>query len=261
MEGFEFAFVPPGGSEFALSGPYEIAEVPDDTLDHDIPSGQTEGSDGEYQNDSNLAPRILTLRGTLQASGPSQMQTRLDTLFGAFPRGGEGTLYRRIRDLDTMALISSRFIKCRVSSRSPGSRDGMPQVDWTIRLRAADPRYYDETPQSAVALNVSGSVSVTAGGTETARPVLTMVVSATGTIRVLLGGVGKFVFVADATGTYILDRANQTFTRSGADKLATITEGGFFDLPTTATAITWTYADGGALSSASIQWRRAWGNA
>jgi hypothetical protein len=261
MESFEFSFVRPDGTEFLLVAPYDIAEVPDDTLDHDITSGNTEGRDGEYQADSNLAPRTVTLRGNLQAAGPSQMQTRLDTLYAAFPKGGEGKFYRRIRDLDTMAVVSSRFLSCRVSSRSPGARDGMPQVDWTFRLRAADPRYYDETLQAAVTLNVSGSVAVTPGGTEAARPLLTLVVSVVGTIRVLVEGAVVFAFVPDATGTYILDMEAQTFTKGGVDKLTTITEGGFFELPTTESDITFTYADGGALTSASIQWRRAWGSA
>ena len=70
-----------------------------------------------------------------------------------------------------------------------------------------------------------------------------------------------FAFLPDAIGTYILNMETQTFTRSGADNLIRITEGGFFELPITASAITFTYAGGGALTSASIQWRRAWGSA
>jgi hypothetical protein len=256
---FAVAF-PVGGTEFPLSEPYTLSGIPDDSLDHRIPSSPTDGADGEYQAPSTLEPRTVTLRGTLQGASPSDLMDRRDALFAAFPARIEGELIRRLIDLGTMAVVAERRLRCRVASRSPGEQDGMPSNDWTIRLRAADPCYYAPTllPSSPTALNVAASTptSVTAGGTESALPVYTLVVSVAGTIRLRIGGVVVWEFAAAATGTYILDNEAQTFTKSGVSKLSEVLSGGFFTLPPTAASLDFTYASSGALSSGTLQYRR-----
>lgn len=266
------------GNTFAFAERFEVSgDIPTERLTSRINSGDTPGEDGEYQEGySTFEPRVVTLKGRIIAADLLGLQTALDDLVRAFPKGAAGKLYRNIIDLDdNNKTLSARFLRCRVSYFEKGLANGLPTNEWEIGFRSGEPLYREDThfeggapvvvPRSVALATANGGVTnVTPGGGGPVRPVLTLVVTSPGTITLQAGGVGAsrrpFVLTVTTNGTYTVDGETRPsdVTFGGVSVLSQM-RGDFLTLGPDASTITLTLTDGATLGAGSqIAWRRTY---
>jgi hypothetical protein len=253
---YDFEWVDSRGNVFQFVSPYEIASFDEDDLAYRIPTGELESYDGEYQSDSYLEPRVLTLRGTLavnDGSGPSTIQTWLDALSGAHAERGAGKLYRH----------SGRYLNCRVAglTRPAESTENILSVDWVIKYRAADPLYYDAEYQAAVAVAM-GTTNVTPGGSAiTILPIFSLNVTTAGTISITeTGNATTLTVAANLAGTWLIDCENEVITGpvGSTDGIAALS-GQWIELVKYATEIQIATPDTAVLGAGcTVQYKRRW---
>lgn len=239
------------GATFNYTAPYEISEWAAERLNYRIPSGDTPGEDGEYQEDSSAEARIITLHGKVMAAdgSPDTLRTYLETLIGAHARRTQGKLYRN----------SDRYILARVVYAEAGVVDGLPANEWEIGFRSGNPFFYDDTETHVSLGSGAGVTAVTPGGSVNTRPRLVLAVTHVGTISITVSGTGQqMILVADATGSYTLDSdaiPEPSALRSTTDVLSQVS-GEFVELVPAAQNVTIGLSGGATLSAADIYFRK-----
>lgn len=267
-----------GASEFVYSAPYDPSDFDPGNLESVIPASSS-ANDGEYQNNSFLSARTLTLKGTIMEASLGGVQGDLNTLFGAHPRGGRGKLRQQLIDSVSGSVISDLFMYARVSQRQAAPVDGRPRRDWTIGYRSPSPLWQEWTARTLTLISstladsgsgASASASWTPGGAEAVLPVFSVVVATPGTVPSVtitpttvfgLDSPPLLTFAPDAADTWTIDCEKKVLSRAGAagvNQNDKITAGGFFQVPPTANTITASVAAGSGTSvtNVSVQWRR-----
>lgn len=270
------SFVPDdGGAEFVFSSPYDLdGSLPGERLTQRIFAAEVPGADDEYQEaHQTYETRTWSVRGRLITDGANDLtdlQAQLDALFLNFRKGRPGRIYRKIVDLDTGDVLSSRFMKVRVAYCEKGEESGLPTVTWEVGFRSRRAVYEEDTtdattlPRSASLSTADGGVAnLTMGGVLWVRPKITLVVTTPGTITLTPGSAAAdqpaITIEAETAATYILDSDTQpkSATRAGLSVLSLVS-GGFFELPPDACTITTDLSGGAVLSDATIEWRRCY---
>lgn len=161
------------GNTFNFVAPYGINEAEDGGISWEVPEEAFSGYDGAYQDNSFARPRDFTLHGTMNSTNPvdpNQLRNQFDYMAQWFTKGAAGKLY---------VPNSDRYLNCRVANFPPAETFvGFPNLKWRLGLRAGDPYFYDSTAQASLPLPL-GTTTFTVGGSASALPIITVVVSET----------------------------------------------------------------------------------
>ena len=239
-----------GSSTFTLSDPYDVTDFGEDEVRYRIPSADAIGTDGEYQEDSFADPRTVWLSGMIISTSADALRTSWQTFAKAFAKGTAGQLYKS----------SDRYINGRVFSLHRDMDEGLNYVNWSLVIRAYDPWWYDSSI-STNSLSLSGSVSIAAGGTYPALPIISIQVTVVGpgTFTITNGTTGQaFTITPNVIGLYQIDCSAGTVTVNGSTDGISLFSGSFWDmgfLPDAQT-ITTSTTGGCTMSAASLLWRR-----
>lgn len=267
-------WTPQGGTEFGFVSPFEPTKIEPGDLQHTIPSAETAG-DGEYQNNSHLAARMVGLEGVITGPDLGTVQDRLNALFGAHPRGGAGSLRYRLVDSIGGAVITDLSLRCRVYNRKPAEQDGFNRRKWTISYKAFKPLWEETTarnlalyagPLTAGGGETTTGMNWTPGGAEAVLPTFTFVVTTPGNIRITPSAVSSMdaptegiTINATEADTWVIDCDRQVITRLGApgvnlnDK---IVAGGFFDVNPATLALTLGASNAAVATTFAVNWRQ-----
>ncbi|NBW18238.1 MAG: hypothetical protein EBR82_60710 [Caulobacteraceae bacterium] len=250
---FTFKLVYPDGTTFNYANPFEIGRIDADSLSLRIPTGDTPGSDGEYQDSNTPAQaRTISFAGEIVANSAQQLRDYWDTFQAGHDTGTPVQFYRN----------SDRYINGRISEFGEATYDsnGIQYKQWHVSLRCANPYYYAAS-QTLAPLTIGGTATLTVGGSVRARPQVQLNFTAPGTATVTSIQTGQsFFFSAPSAGIYTIDSDSGLsgrigVTRSGIDQTSNM-YGQFIELPFTTGQVAVTMSGGGAASWGTAIWQK-----
>lgn len=193
----------------------------------------------------------IQIKGQIIGTSTTNVRDRIDTFIAAHAPGIGKKFYPH----------SDRYYNAEVVGFSGLKFDGQIRflVPFSVEFFAADPYAYADSATATSSLASGGTV--TNGGHAPTFPTITVAVSSIGTNgTVTIGNTTtgqSLVLTPDATGTFTIDCAAQTVSRSSAYRPATHS-GDWLRLNAGANTITVTLGGSATISSMSFSHRNAW---
>lgn len=209
----------------------------------------TPGRSGAYSAGGLLDTRKFTLEGLIAAADRDDLRDAWDGFRAAHLPGAPAAFY----------LSSDRYRLAEVVGIGKAEWDGMAgaYLRLSVEFAATEPYDYAATATSTTGLASGGTVTA-AGEVATRRVTWTLVVGTAGTITIENTTTGEqMVLTVATTGTYVVDVAAETVTKSGVDMGDTFA-GAFAGLAVGANTIAVSTSGGAVVTTLSCSHRDAW---